>query len=256
MLPSYLKKWLELQSDADVAKYCSFSRHADEQVCRMERRRALSEQANLSIRKSQVLDFHSLLKPQLKRWSVSSHRVHVSMNHFSSYSGHYHTLNEWVFGETWRYGHTEALFDDSAPSDDPIHGARQVQDLAEAIPRKAARFHLVISVGMYATHGESIRRENYGGQALRESIFAVSPRAQEPSWSIVGNAANVLVRCATNSVADGTWQLYHAAQPIPRTNQSTTGPPNLRLPLRRPRVVDARRVEWASQLGNHVQNAP
>lgn len=256
MLPSYLKKWLELQSDADVAKYRSFSRHADEQVCRMERRRALSEQANLSIRKSQVLDFLSLLKPQLKRWSVSSHRVHVSMNHFSSHSGHYHTLNEWGFGETLRYGHSEALFDDSDPWDEPVHSAHQVQDLAETIFRKVARFHVVISVGMYATHSESIRRENCGGQALRESIFTVSPRVQDPLWSIVGNAANVLVRCTTNSVANGKWQLYLAAQPIPRTNQSTTGPPNLRLPLRRPRVVDACRVEWANQLGNYAQNAP
>ena len=256
VLPSYLKKWLELHSDADIAKYCSFSGHAHEQVRQMERRKELSEPARLNFPKSQALDFHSLLKAQLRRWSVSSHRVHVSMSHISSHSGHYHTLHEWVFGDTWRYGQTWVLFDYSAPTGDPIHSARQVKELAEAIFRRVARFHVVISVGMYATHSKSIRREIRGSQALRESILAVSPRAQEPSWSIVGNAANVLIRCSTKRVVDGPRQLYHAAQPIPCTNQSTTGPPHLRLPLRRPRMIDSRRVEWASQLGNHAQNAP
>ena len=101
------------------AKYCSFSGHAHEQVRQMERRKELSEPARLNFPKSQALDFHSLLKAQLRRWSVSSHRVHVSMSHISSHSGHYHTLHEWVFGDTWRYGQTWVLFDYSAPTGDP-----------------------------------------------------------------------------------------------------------------------------------------
>ena len=66
VLPSYLKKWPELHSSADIAQYCSLSKQADAEVLQREQRTVLSEQARLNIRKSHALDFHTRLKALLR----------------------------------------------------------------------------------------------------------------------------------------------------------------------------------------------
>ena len=65
VLPSYLKKWPELHSNADISKYCSLSREIDQQIRIRQQRTVLSEQAGLNIRKSHATDFHTRLKARL-----------------------------------------------------------------------------------------------------------------------------------------------------------------------------------------------
>lgn len=65
-LPSYLKKWPDLHSDADIATYCRLSQQVATEVARQERM-VLSEAARVEVRKSQALDFHTRLKRQLGR---------------------------------------------------------------------------------------------------------------------------------------------------------------------------------------------
>ena len=67
VLPSYLKKWPELHSNADITEYCSLSKEIDLQIRNQQQRAVLSEQARLNIRKSHASDFHTRLKARLAR---------------------------------------------------------------------------------------------------------------------------------------------------------------------------------------------
>lgn len=50
---------------------------------------------------------------------MSTHRIHIFISHSWRYSGHYSTLNDWVFGGTWRFGQASLVFlDYSVPKDD------------------------------------------------------------------------------------------------------------------------------------------
>ena len=64
-LPSYLKKWPQLHSDADIAEYCNLSKEIDQRIGSRKRLAVLSEQAQLEVRKSYASDFHARLKVRL-----------------------------------------------------------------------------------------------------------------------------------------------------------------------------------------------
>jgi hypothetical protein len=66
-LPSYLEKWPDLHSDSDIDLYCRLSERADAEI-RNRTRSMLNEDAHLSIRKGQALDFHKALRAELKRF--------------------------------------------------------------------------------------------------------------------------------------------------------------------------------------------
>ena len=148
---------------------------------------------------------------------MSSHYVHVFISHSWAYSGHYLTLREWIFEETWRYGQARVFFSDySVPRDDPIHNARRVKDLEDAIFRKIARSHVVVvPTGMYATHSKWIGKEIRGSQARNKPILAVNPRGQKRTSSVVGDAANQLVGWTKKGVVGAIWHLYRYPQSGP-----------------------------------------
>ena len=61
---------------------------------------------------------------------MSTHQIHVFISHSWSYSGHYQTLSEWIFGEDWSVGQAAIDFRDfSVPKDDPIHDANNEREL-------------------------------------------------------------------------------------------------------------------------------
>ena len=92
---------------------------------------------------------------------MSTHRIHVFVSHSWTYSGHYETLQQWIFGQRWRYGQASLRFSDySVPKDDPIHDAPTAAALMAAILKKMVRCHVVIvPTGMYATHSVWIGKE-------------------------------------------------------------------------------------------------
>jgi len=55
---------------------------------------------------------------------MSTHQIHVFISHSWSYSGHYQTLADWIFKQSWRIGQASLyLHDYSVPKTDPILNA-------------------------------------------------------------------------------------------------------------------------------------
>ncbi|MCE2486103.1 MAG: hypothetical protein J4F42_11365, partial [Desulfurellaceae bacterium] len=68
---------------------------------------------------------------------MSTHQVHVFISHSWAYSGHYNTLEDWIFEKKWRQGQASLVFlDFSVPKNDPIHNASTDRALREAIFNK------------------------------------------------------------------------------------------------------------------------
>jgi len=141
---------------------------------------------------------------------MSTKQIHVFISHAWAYSGHYDTLADWIFNESWRVGQASLdLRDYSVPKNDPIHNANNDQQLKESIFRQIAMSHIVvIPMGMYASYSKWIRKEIDGSLDYEKPILAVNPWGQERSSSVVGNAATMKVGWNKDSVIGGIWQLY------------------------------------------------
>ena len=63
-LPSYLTKWPNLRSNADIASYCRLSREVADEVARRESK-SLTLAEQVDIRKNEAFNFHTRLKNRL-----------------------------------------------------------------------------------------------------------------------------------------------------------------------------------------------
>ena len=141
---------------------------------------------------------------------MSTHRIHVFISHSWSYSGHYDTLEDWIFGQKWRQGQASLVFlDFSVPKNDPIHDAPTDRALMEAIFNQIRRCHvIVIPLGMYANYSKWIKKEINGADRYAKPILGVNPWGQERKSSVVAAAAKETVGWNSKSVVGGIWRLY------------------------------------------------
>jgi hypothetical protein len=142
---------------------------------------------------------------------MSTHQIHVFISHSWSYSRHYDTLESWIFSERWSVGQASLDFRNySVPRNDPIHNARTVKALREAIYAKISRSHVVvIPSGMYASYSNWIQKEIDGSKKYGKPVLAVNPRGQQRSPGVVLNNANEGVGWNKQSVISAIWRLYY-----------------------------------------------
>ena len=141
---------------------------------------------------------------------MSIHQIHVFISHSWSYSDHYQTLSEWIFGEKWRVGQASLVFRDfSVPKDNPIHKAKNDRELREAIYNQIARSHvLVIPLGMYANYSNWIKKEIDGAHVYTKPVLGVNPWAQQRKSSVVAEAASAIAGWNKKTVVGEIWKLY------------------------------------------------
>ncbi len=138
-------------------------------------------------------------------------QINVFISHSWSYSGHYDTLAEWIFDQSWTLGQEPLQFEDfSVPKDNPIHYADSDQQLKDAIYARIVNSHVVvIPTGMYAQHSKWIKKEISGSREFRRPILAVDPWGQQRSASVVAAAATKSVGWNAQSVVSGIWHLVN-----------------------------------------------
>ena len=99
----------------------------------------------------------------------------------------------------------------SVPRDDPIHNARTVGALREAIKKKMGPCGVVlILAGVYATYSKWINEEinlAQSGFSVRKPIIAIEPWASEKTSLQVKKAADRIVRWNTESVVKAIREL-------------------------------------------------
>ena len=141
---------------------------------------------------------------------MSTHQIHIFISHSWQYSGHYDTLEQWIFGEKWSVGQASLnLLNYSVPKDDPIHNAPTDKALEEAIYNQIARSHvIVIPTGMYSQYSKWIKKEINGAKSYAKPILAVNPWGQERKSSVVADNANSTVGWNRKTVVDEIWRLY------------------------------------------------
>jgi len=143
---------------------------------------------------------------------MSIHRVNVFISHSWRHSGHYDTLESWIFNEKWNVGAASLdLHDFSVPKNYPIKSFDSDKELRESIYAKISRSHVVvIPTGMYSSYSTWIQKEIEGAQAYNKPILAVNPWGQERKSSVV--LMNSTDNCGWNkqSVINKIWQLYYA----------------------------------------------
>lgn len=142
---------------------------------------------------------------------MSTHQIHVFISHSWAYSGHYATLSNWIFEQTWRVGQASLdLRNYSVPSSDPILNANTDKALREAIHRQICRSHvIVIPTGMYTHYSKWIGKEIDGAGIYGKPILAVDLRGAQRTASVVGQAASKCVAWNSKSVVGGIWDLYY-----------------------------------------------
>ena len=142
---------------------------------------------------------------------MSTHQIHIFISHAWDHSGHYDTLDEWIFTGSWRSGPASFNFQNySIPKDDPIHDANSVSELQIAIFNQIKRSHvIVIPTGMYAQYSKWIKKEIAGAKSYSKPILAVTPWAQVKESSVVKNSADKHVGWNKESVIAGIWNLHH-----------------------------------------------
>lgn len=142
---------------------------------------------------------------------MSTHQVHVFISHSWTYSGHYDTLADWIFNQSWSSGQASIAFQNfSVPKNDPILNAGNDKQLQDAINAQIARSHvIVIPTGMYANYSKWIGKEIKGAGAYTKPILAVNPWGQQRTSSVVSNAAAKTVGWNSKTVVGGIWDLYY-----------------------------------------------
>jgi hypothetical protein len=141
---------------------------------------------------------------------MSTKQIHVFISHAWKHSGHYQTLANWIFNESWSVGQASLDFRNySVPKDDPIHDADNDKQLEEAILKQIAMSHvIVIPTGMYTHYSKWIQKEIAGSLGFGKPILAVNPWGQQRQSEIVVDSATKLVGWTKNSVVNGIWELY------------------------------------------------
>jgi len=139
-----------------------------------------------------------------------SYHISVFISHSWSYSDHYDTLREWIFGDSWNSNGTPINFyDQSVPKDNPIHNAPDAEALRRAIWAQIAKSQvIVIPTGMYANYSIWIKKEIEGARHYARPVLAVDPWGQKKSSSVVMGAASEDVGWTKQSVVNGIWKLY------------------------------------------------
>lgn len=143
---------------------------------------------------------------------MSRHQIHVFVSHSWSYSEHYDTLSDWIFGQKWRVGQASLVLRDySVPKHDPIHRTPSDAALEKAIYNKIARAHIiVVPMGMYAHYSKWMRKELDGAYAYSKRVLAVNPLGQQRSPSVVANASHETVGWRRRRVINAIWRLYRS----------------------------------------------
>lgn len=89
----------------------------------------------------------------------------------------------------------------SVPKYDPIRNARYDYQLKEAIRNQMQHASCVlILAGIYSTYSKWINIEIELAKELDKKIIAVELYAAERTSSVVKNAADVIVKCRTDSI--------------------------------------------------------
>ena len=141
---------------------------------------------------------------------MSTKQIHVFISHAWAHSGHYDTLSDWIFNQSWSVGQASLNFlNYSVPKDNPVHNANNDKQLKDALYSQISRSHvIVIPMGMYANYSKWIQKEIDGAAEYGKPILAVNPWAQERTSSVVGSVAGKKVGWNSNSVVGGVWELY------------------------------------------------
>lgn len=110
-----------------------------------------------------------------------SYDISVFISHSWSYSNHYDTLSDWIFGDKWNISGTPINFyDQSVPKDNPIHNAPNSEALRQAIWAQIAKSQvIVIPTGMYANYSTWISEEIDGAKHFARPVLAVDPWGQK-----------------------------------------------------------------------------
>lgn len=141
---------------------------------------------------------------------MSTRQIHVFISHSWTYSNHYNTLSDWIFGSKWSVGQASLDFRDfSVPKNDPIHNARSDAQLRQALYNQIARSHvIVIPTGMYASYSKWIQKEIDGANGYGKPILAVNPWGAQRTSADVSRSATKVVGWNAKSVVSGIWELY------------------------------------------------
>lgn len=98
--------------------------------------------------------------------------------------------------------------DYSVPKNDPIHNAKNKEELKKAIRAQMAHASCVlILAGVYATYSKWINIEIELAQELGKSIIAIEPRGAEKTSLVVKDAADIVVGWNTESIVDAIREL-------------------------------------------------
>jgi hypothetical protein len=137
------------------------------------------------------------------------YNVSVFISHSWNYSEHYERLAGWIFDTEWNENGIPIRFHDtSVPKENPIHFARNDNELRNAIYSRIAMSNVVvIPTGMYVNYSKWINKEIDGARIYGKPILAVNPWAQERKSSIVATASSLQVGWNKQSVIDGIWSL-------------------------------------------------
>ena len=147
-------------------------------------------------------------------------QINVFISHSWSHSGHYDTLQSWIFGgaKAWTVQDRESLtgqsslafYDKSVPKNDPIHTGGNAFLLESAILTKILDSHvIVIPMGMYVNYSEWIRREINIAIRCNKPKLAVDPWGQKRSSSIVRENSDEEAGWNQKSIIEKIWQLYN-----------------------------------------------
>lgn len=133
-------------------------------------------------------------------------KYHLFISHSWSYSDQYERLLGLLRAKSYF-----EFADYSVPRDDPIHNARTVAKLRQAIRNKMAPCSVVlILAGVYATHSKWINEEidlAQRGFYLPKPIIAIEPWGSQRTSVPVKEAANKIVRWNSNSIVGAIREL-------------------------------------------------
>jgi hypothetical protein len=99
----------------------------------------------------------------------------------------------------------------SVPKDDPIHDARNIGELSNAIKNHMTPCHIVIVLaGVYATYSKWIDREiamASNGFASPKPVLGVKPWGNRRTSTVVARSADDIVGWNTNSIVSAIREL-------------------------------------------------
>lgn len=121
--------------------------------------------------------------------------IRYFISHSWSHSDHFETLTGWIHDGHWNIaGEPIDFIDYSIPANDPIHDAKNSQDLFAAIANEIAKCDVVaIPTGMYASYSNWIEKEIRASQQFSKPILAVNPWGQQKKSSRVQDVSDEIV---------------------------------------------------------------